>query len=115
MMNYILFSLSLALFALIFVLMNRREQLKVYEAESREADHEVMYDKVASGVVGFIATCVAVDTWFGPGILWLTIIDAVAVLAAGLVIVYRLRRQGAVLATCIEARKRRIKAAQFLP
>lgn len=106
-MNVILFVLSVALFVAIYVMMNRRERLKAYENESREANHEVMYDLVIAYIVGLVAIFVATDALFGTSVGWFIAAEFLIVLAAGLVIINRLRRQRAVLATCIDLRERR--------
>jgi len=106
-MNIILLALSAMLGIAIVVLMNRRELLKAYEAESRAADHEMMYDKVVAFVVGVAAAFVVIDALFGMGVGWLIAAEFLIILVAGFVMVHRLRRQRAVLATCIDLRERR--------
>jgi len=113
-MNYILFALLTVLGCTIFVLMNRRDELKGYEAESDEAITEVELDKFVALIAGVVAATVAMIAVLEIEVVWwFAVLEAAAIVVAWMVLANRLRHQREVLATCIDVRERRRKAARY--
>ena len=114
-LNTILIALVFALVVPVFLLAQGREKLIEYRNESDEARYEAHVDKyygLIAGIIGFVAT-VVILLEFEIG--WFFVFVALALLAAGAAVLYRLGRQRSALLECKHQRAERVKLNQPAP